>query len=69
MKLFQSFTDKSFCLYGRLLMRASVFVAVGERLVENFCKTFAQVVKGIHSRAAIDRLFCSLQLEVGRMVL
>ena len=45
------------------------FVAMGEGLVENFCRTFGQVVKGIRSRAATDRLLCSAQLMGGRMVL
>ena len=45
------------------------FVAMGEGLVENFCRTFGQVVKGIRSRAATDRLLCSVRLIGGRMVL
>lgn len=42
---------------------------MGEGLVENFCRTFGQVVKGVRSRAATDRLLCSVRLMGGRMVL
>lgn len=42
---------------------------MGEGLVENFCRTFGQVVKGVRSRAATDRLLGSVQLVAERMVL
>ena len=42
---------------------------MGEGLVENFCRTFGQVVKGIRSRVATDRLLGSMRLMGGRMVL
>ena len=50
-------------------MRAPVIVCIGEKFVENFCRTFGQVVKGIRSRAAIDRPLCSLRSVAGLMVL
>lgn len=50
-------------------MWAPVFCCYGEGLVENFCRTFGQVVKGLRSRAATDRLLCSMRLMGGRMVL
>ncbi len=42
---------------------------MGEGLVEKFCRTFGQVVKGVRSRAATDRLLCSMRLMGSRMVL
>jgi len=42
---------------------------MGKGLVENFCRTFGQVVKGLRSRAATDRLLGSVRLMRGRMVL
>lgn len=42
---------------------------MGEGFVENFCRTFGQVVKGVRSRMATDRLLCSMWLMSGRMVL
>ena len=50
-------------------MRAPYFAAMGEGLVENFCRTFGQVVKGVRSRVATDRPLCSMWLMIGRMVL
>lgn len=50
-------------------MWAPYFVAMGEGFVENFCRTFGQVVKGVRSRVATDRLLCSVRLIGGRMVL
>jgi len=42
---------------------------MGEGLVENFCRTFGQVVKGVRSRATTDRPLGSMRLMGGRMVL
>ena len=50
-------------------MRAPVIVCIGEKFVENFCRTFGRLVKGIRSRAAIDRPLCSLRSVAGLMVL
>ena len=42
---------------------------MGEGVVENFCRNFGQVVKGVRSQAAIDRPLGWIQLLGGRMVL
>lgn len=42
---------------------------MGEGLVENFCRTFGQVVKGVRSQAATDRPLGSVRLMGSRMVL